>query len=90
MENLDIDTFLANYSAIYLTEASLGEDSDLYTRWFGADWRTLSNHQSGQLAHHPGVFAGEEFIMNGDSVVEAAARGRKAAIEILQFLNEQI
>jgi len=38
----------------------------------------------------PGVFAGEEFIMNGDSVVEAAARGRKAAIDIVQFLNEQI
>jgi len=34
----------------------------------------------------PGVLVGQEFLMNGVTVVEAAAQGRKSALEILRHL----
>ncbi len=39
------------------------------------------------LPTRPGIFLGQEFIVNGLSVVEAAARGRRAALAIQQFLQ---
>jgi prolycopene isomerase len=38
----------------------------------------------------PGVFVGEEYVENGVSVVAAAAHGRKAAMQIWQYLNSEI
>ena len=38
----------------------------------------------------PGIFVGEEYVENGVSVVAAAAHGRKAAMQIWQYLNSEM
>ncbi|MGA2489396.1 MAG: NAD(P)-binding protein [Anaerolineales bacterium] len=87
MKELDLDNILENYAAVYLTELSLEDSPETYTTWLGANWRDLLDRQTGQVENHPGVFFGEEFWMNGVSVVEAAAGGRQAAIAIQRYLK---
>lgn len=87
--NLDLKNILENYQAVYLAEASLMDSSEIYTTWLGAGWRDTFDQQTGQLASLPRVFIGEEFMINGVSVVKAAAHGRKVAFSISQFLSPQ-
>jgi formate dehydrogenase major subunit len=87
--NLDLKYLLDNFRAVFLADAGLKGGADGYETWLGTGWRNALDQQSGKLAIHPGVFVGNEFMMNGVSVVEAVARGRKAACSIDQFLNPQ-
>lgn len=87
IEGLDFKNILANYAAIYLSEAGLDDCLEDYSTWLGADWKASTNWQTGQVVNLPKVFVGEEFMMNGVSVVEAAACGRKVAINIWQYIK---
>jgi hypothetical protein len=78
---------LEDHSAIYLTEPGLANGADTLTSFFQANWKDTLDPQTGQLAGHPRVFRGEEFLMNGVSMVQAVANGRKAAMAICQFLD---
>jgi prolycopene isomerase len=88
-ENLDLMYLLDNFRAIYLSDAGLRASPGIYDPWLGIDWRKSLNQQTGQLASLPGIFIGDEFTLNGVSVVEAVRCGRKAACSIDQFINPQ-
>jgi NADPH-dependent glutamate synthase beta subunit-like oxidoreductase len=85
--NLEWNDLLKNFSAVYLAEAGLVDSADAYSQWLGRNWQDSADSQTCQLAGHPGIFIGEEFLTNGVTVVEAAARGRAAAAAIVQFLS---
>ena len=85
--NLDLNNIQGNFPAIYLPEVGLEDATGIYTEWFGNNWRDLLDLHTHQIAGYPGIFIGEEFLMNGVSVVEAAACGRAIAMEIYQFLH---
>jgi len=87
IEDLDLKSYLESYRAIYLSEAALEGRSEIYSPYLGKNWRETYNQQTGQVEDHPEIFVGMEYLMNGVSVVEAAAYGRKAALNIWQFLN---
>jgi prolycopene isomerase len=89
IQRLELANILADYSAAYLTELDPDNDLDLYSGWFGPNWRESHDPKTGRLSGHPGVFLGEEYRMNGLSVVEGAARGHQAAMAIKQFLVSQ-
>jgi prolycopene isomerase len=88
-KGLDLQYLRENYRAVYLPEAGLKTGENLYDTWLGKDWKNSLDQHTGQLADLTGVFVGEEFILNGLSVVEAVARGRKTAFSITQFLSSQ-
>jgi prolycopene isomerase len=85
--NLEWNDLLKNFSAVYLAEAGLVDSADAYSQWLGRNWQDSADSQTCQLAGHPGIFIGEEFLTNGVTVVEAAARGRAGAAAIVQFLS---
>jgi prolycopene isomerase len=87
--NLDLNDIPGNFIAFYLPEAGTEDYTSVYTDWLGNNWRNSLDLQTHQIAGHPGVFIGEEFLMNGVTVVEAAARGRAVAAAICQFLGPQ-
>ena len=89
MDNLDLKNMLNGHRAIYLAEAVMKGTDGIYSTRLDADLSSSYNRETGQMADLPGVFIGEDFMMNGVSVVEAAARGRNAAIGIRQYLNFQ-
>jgi prolycopene isomerase len=88
-ENLDLKPILEDYRSIYLADAGFKTSQGIYDTWLGTDWRNTVDQQTGQLAYLPQIFVGKEFGLNGVSVVEAVARGRKAACSIDQFLKLQ-
>jgi len=88
-KNLDLNYILGNHVAVYLVEAGSTDSVGVYSEWLGNDWQNSLDLQTRQIAGHPGIFIGDEFLMNGVTVVEAAARGRMAAAAILQFLSSQ-
>ena len=87
MKALDLNNMQEEFPAVYLTGSSLEEDAETFSTWLGPNWKDAWNRQTGQVVDHPGVFLDEEFRMNGVSVVEAAAHGRKAAISIQKYLK---
>jgi len=89
MDNLDLKNMLNSHRAIYLAEAVMKGADGIYSTWLDADLSSSYNRETGQMADLPGVFIGKDFMMNGVSVVDAAARGRNAAIGIRQYLNFQ-
>jgi hypothetical protein len=44
---------------------------------------------TGQSTTLKTMFVGEEFLNNGVSVVEAAANGRRAAVQIQKYLSDR-
>jgi len=85
----DPRVMLEDHSAIYLAEPGIKNRTDTPASIHEADWRDAPEPQSGQLAGHPGLFRGEEFLMNGVSIAQAVANGRRAAVAISQFLDRQ-
>ncbi len=85
----DIKKVLEDYDAIYLPEAGLTPPPEPYKTWLGSDWGRSGDQCPGQLASHPGVFVGKEYLMNGVSVVEAVDCGRKAACSIDQYIRSK-
>ena len=55
----------------------------------GVTWWDSINIKTHQIAGHPGIFIGKEFLLNGLTVVDAAARERALVADIYQFLNPQ-
>jgi NADPH-dependent 2,4-dienoyl-CoA reductase/sulfur reductase-like enzyme len=88
-KDLELRNLLENYGAVYLPEASLESSINSYDTWLGANWKSCMDQYTGQLTGMPGVFVGEEFRMNGVSVVEAVACGRRVACSIDQYLRAQ-
>lgn len=87
--NLDLHNILENYAAVYLPETGLEDSNGVYSSWLGKNWRDSINNDTHQVAGHPEIFIGEEFLMNGVTLVETVARGRETAIAILQFLSAE-
>jgi NADPH-dependent glutamate synthase beta subunit-like oxidoreductase len=87
--DMDIKRLLEDYRAVYLPEAGVKSSPEKYSAHYGSDWMDTVDPNSGQLAKHPGIFIGEEYLMNGISVVEAVAYGRRAAYAIDRFINPQ-
>jgi len=85
----DLNRILAEFKAVYLAESNLSACVVKYAAWFGDGWRNALDQQTGQIAAQPKVFVGQEFNMDGVSVVEAAASGRKAACSIDNYLRNQ-
>jgi NADPH-dependent glutamate synthase beta subunit-like oxidoreductase len=59
----------------------------VYAAWLGDGWKSSANPQTGQLASQPKVFIGQEYSLEGFTVVEAAAAGRRAACAIDETLR---
>lgn len=89
IDPLGLPVLLKQYRAVYLADAGDENYPRSYFAQRGENWRSSLNRITGQVAGHPGLFVGEEFLANGLSVVEAAARGRQAAVNIWQYLNAQ-
>jgi prolycopene isomerase len=89
-KNLDISTVLENFVAVYLAESLPGDFIGSYPAWLENNAREALESQTWQIAGHPGVFVGEEFLKNCLSVVEAVACGRSVAVAIDQFLNARV
>jgi hypothetical protein len=89
-ENPDLEKLQEKYHAIYLPEAGLENRSEIYTACFGTNWRSTLDQKTGQVVSHPQIFVGNEFLMNGTSVVEAVAGGQEAAMNIWDYLNSQL
>ncbi len=87
--NLYLNNIEGDFAAIYLAEVGSADSTGAYSAWLGNTGRASFDLQSHQLARHPKIFIGEEFLMNGVTVVEAAARGRAVAASIIQFLSSQ-
>jgi prolycopene isomerase len=86
-KNLDLNDVLADFTAVYLAEAGSEDSAGEYSVWLGNNWRDSLNLLIYQITGHPRIFIGEEFLMNGITVVEAAARGRAVAAAIFEFLS---
>jgi len=89
-ENPDLEKLQEKYHAIYLPEAGLENCSEVYSACFGKNWRSTLNQKTGQVVGHPQIFVGNEFLMNGISVVEGVVGGREAAMNIWYYLNSQL
>ncbi|MBW6474938.1 MAG: FAD-dependent oxidoreductase [Anaerolineaceae bacterium] len=89
-QNLDFHKVQDDYRAAYLSNAANEGFSEANSAFLETNWRETQNQQTGQIANHPGVFVGAEFLANGISVVEAAANGRKAAMNIWHNLTTQV
>jgi NADPH-dependent glutamate synthase beta subunit-like oxidoreductase len=85
-EKANPDSLRKEYQAVYLEE-TVGEDFEIFETWLGADWKNSVDRQTGQVTSFPGVFVEIDPFRNGASVVEAAARGRRAALAISQYLE---
>jgi hypothetical protein len=86
-KDLDLEHILENSRAVYLPEAGLKTNPRIYDTWLGKPRRNSLDPQTGQINGMPGIFIGDEFTMNGLSVVEAVACGRKAAFSIDRYLS---
>ncbi|NLG27761.1 MAG: NAD(P)-binding protein [Chloroflexi bacterium] len=72
----------SGHTALFL---ALGADAPLIGElesWLGADWRQRVDPATQQLQGHPGIYAGGDLRQRGDTVVQAVADGRRAAIAI--------
>jgi len=84
--NLDLKVVLENYAAVYLAQAGSADSREINPEKPGISGRSSLDSPSPLAAGQSRVFSGEEFLMNGVTVVEAAAGGRSAAVAILQSL----
>jgi hypothetical protein len=84
---LEMNNFPEDFAAVYLAEVCKNDSPGVYSAWLGNNWRDSLNIQTHQIAGHPGIFIGEEFLVNGVTLVEAVAGGREVATAILQFLR---
>jgi hypothetical protein len=87
LESLNLDHFRANYQVVYFEGTGGNETFEIFRRWFGPDWKHVVNQQTGRVTNFPEFFVGTDFSRDGISLVEAAARGRKAATAIFKYLN---
>lgn len=76
----DLKHMLQQYDCVFITKDQLPAQDNSDTYSLLAD----------PIPNLPGLFVGEEFLMNGLSMVEAAAYGRKAALAICQYLNPSL
>jgi prolycopene isomerase len=83
----EFDQLLKNYPAVYMAAACLNNNTVLYDAWLGEGWKDKSDRRTGELISQPKVFIGDEYAINGVSVVEAVANGRKIACSITEFLS---
>jgi len=88
-KNLDLNNTQGDFAAIYLAEVGSEDSTGVYSAWLGNNGQDSIILQNHQISGHPGIFMGEEFLMNGVTVVEAAACGRAVAAAIVQFLSSQ-
>jgi NADPH-dependent glutamate synthase beta subunit-like oxidoreductase len=86
---LELKQLTNNFQAVYLPYTDLDINDSVYKPFFGENWRGTINPQTGQVADQQGVFVGEEYHMNGVSVVEAVASGRKSACAIDIYLRSR-
>jgi NADPH-dependent glutamate synthase beta subunit-like oxidoreductase len=86
-QNLDLKPLLEDFQAVYLPEANLATNSSLYETWLGRDWMSSVDPQTGQVENLPKVFINQEYSLDGVSVVEAAASGRRVACAIDGYLH---
>lgn len=86
---VEYNQLLEKYQAIYIANSGLTPTIDLNPAGLGNDWKNKLDLQTGQLMSQPKSFIGEEYSMNGVSVVQAVANGRKAAVSISEFLKAQ-
>jgi NADPH-dependent glutamate synthase beta subunit-like oxidoreductase len=56
---------------------------------YDAAYVTIAASEFAQAANQPGVYVGGENVKPGQSVVEAAADGRRAALAIHQYLRSR-
>ena len=68
-KNLNLSSLLEYHVAVYLAEARPNDSNPAYPAWLGGNWREAMDSQTHQVAGHPGVFIGEEFLLNGTTVV---------------------
>lgn len=87
LPGIDFTGFKERYQALYLAEAKNTENTQPFADWLGSNWKEQVNPQTSQVNLMPKVFVGEEFLLNGISVVEAAAFGRKTAMAIASYLQ---
>lgn len=87
MHSLDLNKLQNDFRAVYLSDAAIEGFSEANSAFLGKKWRDTQNQQTGQIANHPRVFVGAEFLANGISLVQAAANGRKAAVDIWHYLT---
>ena len=80
--NLDLSQKQEEHYAIYIADAGPQRYSGIFETWLGDGWRNKIDPHTGRLTSNPKIFIGEEYILNGVSVVEAVACGRKAACSI--------
>lgn len=89
MQSLDLAKLQNDYPAIFLSDAASEGFSEANSAFLGNNWNGTHNQQTCEITNHPGIFVGTEFLANGVSVVEAAAIGRKAAVNIWHYLTTQ-
>jgi len=77
LQETDLEQMCKQYSCVYITKDQLSGPQD----------PEASVPFSDPVAQLTGLFIGEEFLINGVSVVEAVAIGRRAALEICKYLN---
>ncbi len=77
LQETDLVQMRKQYSCVYITK-------DQLLNPLGSD---APASLSGPDANSAGLFIGEESLINGISVVEGVAIGRRAALEIFQYLN---
>jgi prolycopene isomerase len=82
---LNLNDVVQTHAAVYLSAGEYSPFEAHFASMFGPGWIKKADPQTRQVAGHPGLFVGKEFIMNHVSVVEAAAYGRQAAVAIQQY-----
>ena len=85
----DLNKILGEYDAVYLAEGGSEDLTPSYSVRLGENWQKSLDQKTNQVAGHPGIFIGEEYLMNGVTVVDAVARGRLMAMAIEQYLGHQ-
>ena len=86
-EKSDFNDILNNFAAVYLAEVESEYATAALSDWLGSTWRDSLDMHTHRIAGHPGIFIGEEFLMNGITVVDAVACGRETVRAIFQFLS---
>jgi hypothetical protein len=86
---LGVEELLRSHQAIYLTAALPEAATARLDALLGQDWRQEAGAatEQGPASGHPVVYAGGDCLQPGQSVVQAAAGGRRAAVAIARRLG---
>jgi NADPH-dependent glutamate synthase beta subunit-like oxidoreductase len=85
---LELQELLRSYDAVYLAMGLTDALSAYLASVLGHDWLQGVDRRTQQVAGRPGVYAGGDLVQHGQTVVEAAAAGRSAAVTIGHYLAE--